>query len=231
MARIKRGDLTKLQIIQVACKHFLENGYSTTSVKAICDELEMSPGNLTFYFPTKEHLLELLVDLLCRFQYQLMEKEADDGLSSVIAVCLELATLAAACEEDAAMYDCTFSAYTSPLCLAIIRRNDAERAKKVFATYCSDWTDRQFAVSEMLVSGIEYATIMQAGDVISLEARIAGALHEILSIYHVPHEVRQAKVERVLAMDYRRISRNVFTQFKSFVNEANEQALHDLLKI
>ena len=58
MAR-RRVNTTKLEIIQTATRMFLENGYSTTSIKAIANALDMSTGHLTFYFPTKEqHLAE-----------------------------------------------------------------------------------------------------------------------------------------------------------------------------
>ncbi len=230
MARISRSTLTKLQIIQVACKHFLEDGYTATSAKTICTELDMSPGNLTFYFPTKEHLLAELIDLLCRFQWKMMEREADDGYSSVMAVCLELMAMAAVCEEDSAARDMYFSAYTSSLCLDILRRNDTDRAKEVFAAYRPEWKDEQFAEAELLVSGIEYATLTATKGTVPLETRIAGALNQILSIYGVPAEVREMKIARVLKMDYRTISRRILAEFKGYVYEANEQALIDLLK-
>ena len=57
MARIGESDFTRLEIIQVATRMFLEKGYTNTTTKAISDELEMSKGNLTFRYPTKEHLL------------------------------------------------------------------------------------------------------------------------------------------------------------------------------
>ena len=64
MARINKRALTKLEIVQVASRQFLEKGYSATTVSAISKELGISPGNLTFHFPTKEHLLAELVDLV-----------------------------------------------------------------------------------------------------------------------------------------------------------------------
>ena len=65
----------------------------------------MSTGNMTFHFPTKEHLLAELVDMLCDFQWKLMEREAADGYSSIMAICLELVSMAAACEEDEIVRD------------------------------------------------------------------------------------------------------------------------------
>ena len=52
-----RGKITKLEIIRVASRKFLEEGYSNTTIRSICSEMEISPGHLMFYFPSKEHLL------------------------------------------------------------------------------------------------------------------------------------------------------------------------------
>lgn len=230
MARINKSALIRLEIVQEASKQFLEKSYTRTTVSAIGKELGMSSGNLTFYFPTKEHLLAQLVDLLCRFQWKRMEEEADEGLSSIMAICLELTSMASACEADPVIKDFFLSAYSSPMCLDIIRRNDTDRAKRVFADYRPEWTDAQFAEAEILCSGIEYATLMTAGDPVTLENRISSALHSILGIYGIPEETRNQKIQRVFAMDHRNLGKRVLKEFKEYVAEANEQALIDLLK-
>lgn len=230
MARISKSTITKLEIIQVASKMFLEKGYSNTSIKMVCDELEMSPGNVTFYFRTKEHLLAELVDILCNFQRKMMDKEANEGVSSVMAMCLELATMIVMCEEDENVKEFLFSAYSSTMGLEIIRNNDAQRAKEVFKDYCPDWTDDQFMEAEVLASGVEYATLMTTEDMLPIETRISGALNNILGIYQVPEEIRKMKIDRLLNMDYRKIGRKVLRDFKKYVEQANEQAFLDLLK-
>lgn len=226
--KISKSDITKLQIIRVATKNFLENGYSNTSAKKICDELGISPGNLTFYFPTKEHLLATLVDLLCDFQWKMMKEEADDGISSIMAICLELTAMTAMCDEDEIARDFYISTYTSPICLDRIRRNDADRAKKVFKEYCPNWTDEQFAMAEMLVSGAEYAALVQAGYQVSLEMRIEGALRNILRIHNVPEDLIKLKIDKVFALDYRSIGRKVLKKFKEFAEAENENAFIEL---
>lgn len=230
MARIKKSTLTRLEIVQEASKQFLEKGYTRTTVSAIGKELGMSSGNLTFYFPTKEHLLAELVDLLCSFQWKRMEEEADEGFSSIMAICLELTSMASACEDDPVIKDFFLSAYSSPMCLEIIRRNDTDRSKKVFGSYRPDWTEEQFAEAEILCSGIEYATLMTANDPVTLETRISGALNNILGIYGIPEETRQTKIHKVFAMDYRNLGKRILEDFKEYVEQANEQALLELLK-
>lgn len=229
MARINKSQLTRLEIIQVASRLFLENGYTNTSIKAISNELDMSTGNLTFYFPSKEHLLAVLIHMLCDFQWKMMEAEANEGYSSIMAICLELMSMAAMCEEDEVAKDIYISSYTSSMSLEIIRRNDAQRAKKVFKDYCPDWTDEQFAEAETLVSGIEYATLMTTSDSAPLNTRIAGALDYILAIYNVPENLRKKKIQRVLAMDYRMIGNRVLKEFIKYVEETNENAFDELI--
>lgn len=230
MARISKRALTRLEIVQEASKQFLEKGYTRTTISGISKALEMSPGNLTFHFPTKEHLLTELVDMLCSFQWKMMETEADEGLSSIMALCLELTSMASASEDDEVIKDFFISAYTSPMCLAIIRRNDKARAKEVFAVYRPDWTDEQFTEAEILCSGIEYATLMTAGEPVSLERRITGALHNILDLYGVPKEIRETKIQKVFAMDHRNLGKRTLQEFREYVEQASEQALLDMLK-
>ena len=230
MARIDKGALTKLEIITEATKQFLEKGYTNTSANAVAKALGMSQGNLTFHYPTKEHLLAILIDMLCDFQWKRMEEEANDGISSVLAICMELTAMASASESDETIKDLFLSAYSSPLSLDIIRRNDARRAKEVFGAYRPDWTDEQFAEAEILVSGIEHATLMVAGDPVSLEARITGALNSILAIYGVPEDVRNTKLQKVFALDYVGLGKRVLDEFKEYVANANEEAFQALIK-
>ena len=112
---------------------------------------------MTFHFPTKEHMLAELVEILCKYQWKMMEDEAKDGYSSIMAICLELLTIASACEQDEVAKDFFLSSYRSEMCIEHIRKNDTDRAKEVFQEYCPDWTDECFSEAETLVSGIEYA--------------------------------------------------------------------------
>ena len=208
---------------------FLERGYSATSIKAISEEINISAGNLTFHFPTKEHMLSVLVEMLCEFQWSMMEHAADEGNSSLLAQCLELTAMAVICEESEIGRDFYISAYTHPTPLNIIRRNDAEKARAVFGEYCSDWSDIKFREAETLVSGIEYATMMKTSGSAPLDVRIAGAVGAILLIYGVPEEIRERKIQKVLATDYRALGRRVLEEFKDYVNGFDESAFEQVL--
>ena len=230
MIRVDRKELTRSEIVRVAANCFLNDGYTKTTINSMCKKLNMSPGNMTFHFPAKEHMLAELVDMLGRYQWKMMEDEATDGHSSITAFCLELLTIASACEQDEVAKDFFLSSYRSEMCMEHIRKNDTVRAKEVFKEYCPDWTDEYFAEAESLVSGIEYSTFLTTSDSAPLDVRVAGALRTILSIYNVPKAKRDEKIKKVLSMNYQKLGLNTLRKFREYVDKTTEQAIFDLLK-
>ena len=228
MARVSRST-TRNEIIQVACEYYFEKGYSATSPKLIASELGISPGNLTYHFPTKEHLLSVVVRMLCEFQWKLLGIEAEKGIDSVGSVCLEMMTVAAACQEDEIARDFFTAAFQSKMCRDYLRNDHINRAKRIFADHCSDWTDEDFVQAELLIMGIQYITITADDSILPLKTRIGGALEYILNIYGIDKETRQAEIERVLRLDCREIGRNVLAGFIKYINETNEQAFSEML--
>lgn len=229
MARTKKPSLMRAEIIIAASELFFEKGFSKTTSSEVCKKADVGTGNLTFYFPTKEHMLAVLVQMMCDYQWKEMEKAADEGKSSLLAYCLELTTLVAISEEIEQMSDFLAAAYSHPMSLDIIRANDFDKIKQVFAEYVPNWSDEQFTETEALISGIEYATIMSTEHSASVEHRIEGALNTILMLFGVPEETRKLKIGKVLSMDYRAIARGVYESFKQYVTETNEHALEEIL--
>ncbi|MEE0945732.1 MAG: TetR/AcrR family transcriptional regulator [Acutalibacteraceae bacterium] len=230
MIRVDRAELTRNEIVRVAANRFLNEGYTKTTVASMAKSLNMSTGNMTFHFPSKDHMLAELVEMLCGYQWKLMKDETDEGNSSIMALCLELLTIASACEQDEVAKDFFVSAYQSEICMNLIRKHDKERAKEVFREYCPDWNDDYFEEAETLVSGIEYATLFTTEKSTSLELRVAGAIRTILSIYNVPKEIRNKKIEKVLSMNYQKLGMETLKKFRKYVDQTTEQALLDLMK-
>ena len=226
----KKRPNTRLQIVQLAAKYFIESGYSKTSLSGLAKELDLSTGNITFYFPTKEHLLAVLVDELFDFQNIVMDHAAEEGKSSLLAYCLELTAIVAACEESEVARDFYASSYTQPMTLELIRRNDTEKTKEVFASYQPDWTDIQWLATENIVSGIEYATIMTREENTPLALQIEKTLDTILYLYGVPRELRAQKIEKVLNMDYRALGQNLLMEFKEYIEKVNEENLKNAVR-
>lgn len=212
---------TKMMIVQLATRLFTEEGYSKVSLSRIAKMLGLSTGNVSFYFPTKDHLLAELVNELIGFQDIMMEQAAREGKSSLLAYCLELTAIASACEESEVARDFYAASYTSALSLANIRESDTRKTKEVFASFRPDWTETDWIATENIVSGIEYATIMTKEEQTPLALQIEKTLDTILYLYGVPRELRRSEIERVLAMDYRALGRNILRDFKEYIERIN----------
>ena len=221
MARKKVVNETKNAIIRVAIEMFLERGFTNTSVRAIAAELGISTGNITFYFPSKEHLLMVLVEMLCDSQWSMLEQQADEEETALMAFCMETMTVAVACEQNEIARDLFLSVFQSELCRNLLRENHVARAERIFSEYCGDWTHQQFRIAEILVMGIQYAVIIPTDVEIPLSKRIAGALNQILSIYGVPENNRAEKIRRILALDYNDIRQHVREGSLRYVDQLN----------
>ena len=222
MAKRLKINTTKLQIIRESTKMMIEKGYTETTFRAIAAALDINPGLITFYFPTKENLLAIVVDKLCDFQWRLMYSLADDGVDPLLALSLELMAMAAISEEEASAKDFFVSAYQSSVCLELIQQNDTLRAKQIFTKYNPTWTDEDFRCAEALVSGIEYATLNTNSNSAELETRIKSALKTIFSIYNVPDSEIIEKLDIVSRMDYRSVGRRIFKEFKEYIDSENK---------
>ena len=221
MARKKVVNETKNAIIRVAIEMFLERGFTNTSARAIAAELGISTGNITFYFPSKEHLLMVLVEMLCDSQWSMLEQQADEEETALMAFCMETMTVAVACEQNEIARDLFLSVFQSELCRNLLRENHVARAERIFSEYCGDWTHQQFRIAEILVMGIQHAVIIPTDVEIPLSERIAGALNQILSIYGVPENNRAEKIRRILALDYNDIRQRVREASLRYVDQLN----------
>lgn len=228
--KTRKYNLSEIEIIRTTFEMFLDKGYSKTTQKAICNSLGISSGHLTYYYPTKEHILAVLVKLLCDFQTKMIEEEIKEGYTSLLAFSLELTVMASICEEDEIFKEFYLSSYTHPLTLEIIRNNDALKAMSIFGNFCNDWSEQNYQEAETIVSGVEYATIMTTKSSAPLEFRIKGALHTIMSTYNVPQNVEQEIINKILLMNYQEIGRRTKNEFIKYINTTTKEVLEETIK-
>ncbi len=227
MARRERFQ-TRLEIIKLASEMFLTQGYTQASTMTMSKMLDISKGNFNYHFPTKEHLLAELTNHLCDYHLIVMESEIDEGRTSLLAYLLELSSMMAICEENEVAKDLYTSVYKHPMSLKLIRQSDTEKIKSIFAEYCPDWTDEDFALTENAVSGVEYASLMtENAEGVPLDKRIVKTLNVVMKAYNVPEDVRELKIQKVLGLDYRRIGRQFIEGFTEYVEKINNEALNE----
>ena len=227
--KLKKITLTQVEIIQVASELFFKVGYTNTSPKMIAEELDISTGNITYYFQTKDHLLLEVVQRLCEFQSKLLGIESDMGIGTIESICLELMTVVSACESSDIARDFFISTYQSELCRDYLRNNHVERAKYIFEKECINWTHEMFVEAEVLIMGIIYGIIASRNDNLPLKTKIKGALNLMLSLYNIDDDIKEKEISKVLSMDYNEISKKVLNEFIKFNEKANEEALDSLI--
>ncbi len=220
----------KFDIIKTATEYIFRIGYSKTTPRMICDELKISPGNLTHYFPTKEHLLCTIVEMLCDFQWRMFEGSTEKGFGSIGSICMEMMTVATGCEQSEIARDFFSAVFESEMCRNYLRANHVKRSKIIFAKECEGWTDGDFEQAELMVMGLQYSTVAASNAEVSLKEKISGALDKVLYIYQVDEEIRKREIDKVMILDYRDISKQVIEAFITFVNRTSSEALDEMKK-
>ncbi len=209
---------TKIKIIKLANSMFFMDGFTQTTARKIAEKLGISTGNLTFHFPTKEHLLLELVREMCELQWETTLGYVEEGTPPLLAYALEITVQTAICNFDETMRDIYTAAYTIPITLAEIREWDSKKAKKLFFEYNPDWCDHDYVLAENNASGIELAALMtECNEELSLDDKIASTLDSLMRLYNVPEKERVDTINYVLSMDYMSISEDILEKFRQSI--------------
>lgn len=209
---------TRYKILLCATRLFLEKGYTDTYVTTITNMLKISTGNLTFHFPTKEHILAELVKELNMFQQHIEEEAEPAEYSLPVAYLLELVVFASFCDDNPNVRNLIEAAYTHPLSLEVIRSNDSQRVKRVFGEFCPEWTEAEFVQAENVVSGIEYAMYrMENTQTLSFEQRVTSSIDAIMKVFDVPKSVRRTIIAEVMSVDYKDQGSRIFEEFSNHI--------------
>ncbi len=221
----KRDTKTKYDIIRVASEYFVERGYSVTSPNMIAKELNISTGNVTYYFPSKEHVLLVVTEMIEDYYRRIFVDENNEGKDSLKAACLEFMTIAAACEENPVAKDLFTSISESEVCREYVRKSRIERKRRILKKYCADWSEEKYTLTELMVMGIHYSMLMTEDRIVPLETRMPAALHLILGMYDIEEETRKNVIDSVLQIDYRSLAKKVSDGFIEYVKVTNEKTL------
>lgn len=226
-----RANTTRIEIMQVGTRMFLEKGFTETSVQAISEELEISKGNFTFHFPTKEHLLLELTKYLVKFHTREINIAKSEGLNNLLAYCWEVTAQIAMCEEHPQAKDFYRAIYAHPSTLSYIKNWTAAKNEALLSDKVPDWTTERFQLVENVASHIEMSALTEpCSEAYPLEDKITLTVDSLLKLYEIPKNERQEAIARILTIDYRGIGKKMFSEFIDYVERLNQQALDDALE-
>ena len=210
MAIKSKDCLTKARIVETARELYFREGYTKTTARKICDAVGISTGNLTFHFPTKEHLLLELVKEFCAYQLDEVVRSIQQGGQPLLAYATEIVNQTVICEEDECLRDFCVSAFTTPMTLAEIRSWDSKKSRLLFSAYNPTWTEQDYIMVENAASGLEMGALMtRCDEVVTLEKKLRTTLDSLMRLYNVPDAERSDTITAVLNTDYRSICRRM----------------------
>jgi len=133
---------TRDQIIGAADRLFYQKGYETTSFSHISEAVEISRGNVTFHFQTKDEILDAVIDLRLERTMRMLEQwetegeRCEDRIGSFINILIMN-------RAKILLYGCPVGTLCTEL--AKLDHSALTHANKVFGLF-RDWLSRQFSL-------------------------------------------------------------------------------------
>ena len=210
---------TEIRIIKGAVKLFLENGFSSTTLKMIQEETGVKFGNITYYFRTKEDMLLILVQEIMDFHLNVIEHTHEETNDAMLACAMEVALQIALCENNDKAWDLYHSAYTHSHILEMIKDWTAKKNYHMLCEKLPHLTQADFRRLENVCTSIELSALTTPCDrYYTLEDKVTLTLDSIMKIYEIKKEEREDIIKKVLENDLVAMGNKVFDAFVSRLN-------------
>lgn len=204
----------QVNIIRVAAKLFLENGYTKTTFKMIEEESGVKVGNITYHFHSKEELLKVLIEELMDFHSTIIENMQDESGDDLFSYAMEVTAQIALCENNKSAWDLYYSSYNLPQIYEFIKLWAAEKNYNLFNNMLPEWNENDFRNKEIVASGIEFAALKTFCDRnLTLDKKVSVILDSMMMLYEVQNEKRKEVIDKILTMDYEKIAKDMFEKF------------------
>jgi len=204
----------QINIIRSTTKLFLKNGYTKTSLKMIEKDSGVKVGNITYYFHSKEELLKVLVEELMDYHAIMLDDICRKYNDNLFSYAIEVTVQIALCEDNRSAWDLYSSAYNLPHTYEVIKAWAAEKNYNLFHDRLPDWTEHDFKEIEEVASGIELAALKSVCNRnFTLDRKISLFLDSLLLLYNVSEDERKSVINKVLALDYNTMAKEMFDRF------------------
>ena len=210
---------TEIKVVKSAVKLFLQNGFSGTTIKMISDDTGIKPGNITYYYRTKEDMLLVLMQEIMDFHLDMID-EAEERLNDpLVAYATEVTAQIALCETDAAAKDLYYSAYNHPKTFENIKDWTAKKNFHLLGSLLPDYTEEDFRHLENVACCIELSAFVTACDrYFTLEDKISLILDSLMKLFDINKNERKRVIEQILGLDYVKLGRDMFERFVKRLN-------------
>lgn len=214
----RENNATQQAIIDSAIRNFLVNGFHHTSAKMICEDVGISPGNLTFWFPAKADILLEFTKKIMSYHTKFIEHNKNKGTEDIFTYCLEIVVQIALCEERENIRDIYYSMYSEPLTMAYLKDWTSEKNLDILGSHLPDWDLKDFRRVANVTCCIERSALAEpCTEDYTLEDKIQLTLTCLLKIYDFEKDERERVIEAILATDYHKIKAGMLKQLDEFL--------------
>ncbi len=222
----RENNATQQAIIDSAVRNFLVNGFHHTSAKMICEDVGISPGNLTFWFPAKADILLEFTKKIMSYHTKFIEYNKNKGTEDLFTYCLEIVVQIVLCEERENIRDIYYSMYSEPLTLAYLKDWTAEKNFNILGERLPDWDLKRFRRVANVTCCIERSALVEpCTDEYTLEDKIILTLTCLLKIYDIEKAEREKVIEEILQSDYKQTGHSLLKQLRKYVEKTNKEML------
>ena len=220
---IGHGDkynILKSKILRAALEHFLEKGYTNTTLKELAEEVEISLGSLTHIFSNKESLVCELVKFVIEYQFEMVSKtlneKADDKLllyATEIGLQLHLA------ESSSYMREMYVVSYSMEKSSKVVYNTVAEKLEEIFKDYLPNLKEKDFYEKEIAVAGIMRGFMSIPCDkYFTMNRKMKSVIETIFLVFEVPREKIDEAINFVRDFDFRGMARETIWSMPRYIN-------------
>ena len=205
---------TEITIVKSAVKSFLTRGYSGTTIRMLSDDTGIKPGNITYYYRTKEDMVHVLIYELMDSHLDFIDEVQNDGHDVLVSYALEIACQVALCEVDEKAKDLYHAAYNLPKTLESIREWTAKKTYHMLGEKLPHFTFDDFRRIENVACCIELSAFVTPCDrYFTLKDKITLIIDSIMKLYDFEKSERERVIAEVLKHDCVKLGKEMFDKF------------------
>ncbi len=219
----KNYEHLRKRILIVTTQLFLEQGFTSTTIRKIADELGVSVGAVNAVFKTKEDIMCALVEYVFASQFAATEKliggKTEDNVMLYAAETVLQLYMAESSEAVRSLYT---AAYSMPKTTAIIQKAITEKLEIIFGPYLPDLKTQDFFRLEIASGGIMRGYMTTPCDMwFTMDLKVESFIETTFHVYQMP----DAKIREALAFvkqfDFHTIARQTIASILKFTEEVS----------
>lgn len=214
---------TEIQILRSASGLFVKQGFSKTTHRQIAAESGIGLGTITYHYKVKEDMLRVLIEEIMDYHLDVIAEAEEKSGDTLFSYVLEIAVQIALCETDDKAYDLYYSAYNHPHTFDYIKEWAAKKNYHLLKDILPDMDEDDFRKLENITSGIELAAFTSPTNrYFNLNDKITLFAGSMLKIYGVDEAKRKSAIEKVIALDYVKIAKELWSRFVKRLDNVNK---------